>query len=141
MRRRLSMFLAALSWPLLAILMAPAVQSPLAARLAPDIKPIRSWRAVASWYGEDFHGRTTASGSPFDMYAATAAHPSLPLGSLVRIVNPKNGRSQLARINDRGPYVDGRELDMSYLVASRLGLVERGVAAVRIELLEVPPRK
>jgi len=72
------------------------------------------------------------------MYGITAAHPTLPLGSIVRIVNPRNHRSQVVRINDRGPYVEGRELDVSYEVARRLGFDERGLAKVRVELLSVP---
>jgi len=75
------------------------------------------------------------------MYAYTAAHPTLPFGSLVRLVNPRTGRSQLVRINDRGPFVDDREIDVSYGVARRLGITEKGLARVRIELLEVPPRR
>jgi rare lipoprotein A len=74
------------------------------------------------------------------MFAATAAHTWLPFGSLVRVVNTHTGRSQLVRINDRGPFIDDRELDVSYLVAERLGLVGHGVSRVRIELLEVPQR-
>ena len=74
------------------------------------------------------------------MYSATAASPTLPFGSLIRIYNPKNQVSQLVRINDRGPFVDGRELDVSYLVACRLGIQEQGVSRLRIELLEVPKR-
>lgn len=75
------------------------------------------------------------------MFAYTAAHPTLPFGSLVRLVNPRTGRSQLVRINDRGPYVDDREIDVSYGVARRLGMIEKGLASLRIELLEVPPRR
>ena len=74
------------------------------------------------------------------MYAATAAHPTLPLGSIVRVVNTRNHRSQVVRINDRGPYVEGRELDVSYAVARSLGFDQRGTAKVRLELLEVPKR-
>jgi len=74
------------------------------------------------------------------MYSSTAASPTLPFGSLIRIYNPKNQVSQLVRINDRGPFVDGRELDVSYLVACRLGIQEQGVSRLRIELLEVPKR-
>lgn len=80
----------------------------------------------------------TASGQPYDMFAATAAHAWLPLGSLVRLVNIRNGHSQLVRINDRGPFQSDREMDVSYLVASRLGLLGRGVGLVRIELLKEP---
>jgi rare lipoprotein A len=75
------------------------------------------------------------------MYAATAAHPSLPFGSVVRVVNLSTGQSELARINDRGPYLGDRELDVSYLLASRLGILEPGTASVRIELLEQPRRR
>jgi rare lipoprotein A len=74
------------------------------------------------------------------MLAPTAAHSWLPFGSLVRVVNIHTGRSQLVRINDRGPFVEDRELDVSFLVASRLGLIANGVNRVRIELLEVPQR-
>jgi rare lipoprotein A (peptidoglycan hydrolase) len=104
-------------------------------------KPIKSWTGTASWYGPGFHGRTTASGQTYDMYAATAAHPWLPLGSVVRVVNLTTGESQVARINDRGPYFGGRELDVSYMLASRLGILEPGTASVRIELLEQPQRR
>jgi rare lipoprotein A len=93
---------------------------------------------MSSWYGPGFHGRLTANGEVFDMYAPTAAHVSLPLGSLVRLVNPTNGRSRLVRINDRGPIIEGRELDVSYEVAESLGFTEQGLARLRIELLEVP---
>jgi rare lipoprotein A len=72
------------------------------------------------------------------MFSLTAAHPTLPFGSMVRLVNVKNGRSQVVRINDRGPYVEGREIDVSFLVASRLGLLDKGVDRVRIELLGEP---
>ena len=74
------------------------------------------------------------------MYGETAAHPTLPLGSIVRVVNIRNHRSQVVRINDRGPYVEGRELDVSYQVAQELGFDQRGLAKVRLELLEVPSR-
>jgi rare lipoprotein A (peptidoglycan hydrolase) len=140
MRKRFPIMLAALSWPLLVCLVASWVQAPLAARPAQPVKPIKVWSAVASWYGPQFQGQTTASGQPFDMFAPTAAHAWLPFGSLIRVVNARTGRSQLVRINDRGPFQDDRELDVSFLVASRLGLIERGVNLVRIELLEVPQR-
>jgi|SRR5208282_844189 len=103
-------------------------------------KPLAIWECTTSWYGEDFDGQPTANGETYDMYAETAAHPTLPLGSIVRVVNPRNHRSQVVRINDRGPYVEGRELDVSYEVARRLGFDQRGLAKVRLELLEVPSR-
>ncbi|MFY9527793.1 MAG: septal ring lytic transglycosylase RlpA family protein [Candidatus Acidiferrales bacterium] len=103
-------------------------------------EPLKVWEGVSSWYGEDFDGQLTANGETYDMYAATAAHPTLPLGSVVRVVNLRNHRSEVVRINDRGPYVEGRELDVSYAVARKLGFEHRGLDRVRIELLEVPAR-
>jgi rare lipoprotein A (peptidoglycan hydrolase) len=103
-------------------------------------KPLAVWECTTSWYGGDFDGQQTATGEIYDMYGNTAAHPTLPLGSIVRVVNPRNQRSQIVRINDRGPYVEGRELDVSYEVARELGFDQRGLARVRLELLEVPSR-
>jgi len=103
-------------------------------------QPLKVWECVSSWYGEDFDGRPTATGETYDMFGVTAAHPTLPLGSIVRVVNTRNHRSQIVRINDRGPYVEGRGIDVSYEVARRLGFDQRGVAKVRLELLEVPTR-
>lgn len=105
-----------------------------------QLKPLAVWDCVSSWYGEDFDGLPTATGETYDMYAATAANPTLPLGSIVRVVNPKNHRSEVVRINDRGPYVEGRELDVSWAVAHNLGFDQSGTARVRVELLKVPPR-
>jgi rare lipoprotein A len=139
MRQRLSISSAALSWPLLVLLITPGVQAPLAARPSTPPKAIKVWSGLASWYGPEFDGKKTASGQLYDMFAATAAHPWLPFGSLLRLTDVKTGHSQLVRINDRGPFIDDRELDVSYLVASRLGLIGRGVALVRIELLQEPP--
>jgi rare lipoprotein A len=139
MRQRLSISSAALSWPLLVLLITPGVQAPLAARPSTPPKAIKVWSGLASWYGPEFDGKKTASGQLYDMFAATAAHPWLPFGSLLRLTDVKTGHSQLVRINDRGPFIDDRELDVSYLVASRLGLIDRGVALVRIELLQEPP--
>jgi rare lipoprotein A len=103
-------------------------------------KPLAVWECMTSWYGEDFDGQPTATGETYDMYGDTAAHPTLPLGSIVRVVNPRNHRSRIVRINDRGPYIEGRELDVSYGVAQRLGFGQRGLVKVRLELLEVPSR-
>jgi rare lipoprotein A (peptidoglycan hydrolase) len=103
-------------------------------------KPLATWECTTSWYGHDFDGQQTANGETYDMYAETAAHPTLPLGSVVRVVNTRNHRSDVVRINDRGPYVEGRELDVSYAVAKKLGIDHRGTAKVRLELLEVPSR-
>ena len=93
-----------------------------------------SERGLASWYGRKFHGRRTSSGEPYDMYAMTAAHPTLPLPSYARIRNPANGREVIVRINDRGPFHAGRIVDLSYAAALRLDLL-RGVAPVELERL------
>jgi rare lipoprotein A len=90
---------------------------------------------LASWYGRDFNGRPTASGEIFDMYAYTAAHRDLPFGTRVRVTNEANGRSVVVRINDRGPWVEGRILDLSYAAAKALGMLEAGVVRVRLEVL------
>lgn len=108
--------------------------------LTAQTKPLAVWECTTSWYGEDFDGLRTANGETYDMYGETAAHPTLPLGSIVRVVNTRNHRSQIVRINDRGPYVEGRELDVSYEVARRLGFDQSGLAKVRLELLKVPTR-
>lgn len=89
---------------------------------------------VASWYGPGFHGRRTASGERFDQNDLTAAHRNLPLGSEVRVTNLENGRTVTVEINDRGPYVKNRVLDLSKAAARRLGIIENGVAKVRIEV-------
>ena len=92
-------------------------------------------KGVASWYGDDFHGRTTASGELYDMHALTAAHRTLPLGTVVRIVNVVNGKHVTIRVNDRGPYVHGRILDLSYAAAKTLGMVQDGVSAIQLEVV------
>jgi len=91
---------------------------------------------TASWYGEQFQGKPTASGEPFDMRALTAAHPRLPLGTLVKVTNLKNGKVVVVRINDRGPVVDGRIIDVSSSAAHALGFKERGVQTVRLDLYQ-----
>lgn len=90
----------------------------------------------ASWYGTRFHGRTTASGEPYDMYAMTAAHKSLPLPSFVEVVNLENDKRVVVRVNDRGPFVDDRIIDLSYAAAHRLGMLDAGTAPVRIRAVE-----
>jgi rare lipoprotein A len=89
---------------------------------------------TASWYGESFQGKQTASGEPYDMLDFTAAHPSLPLGTFVKVTNLNNGKAVVLRINDRGPVVDGRIIDVSYNAARALGFKERGVQKVRLDL-------
>ena len=141
MRNKLFMAWAAGRWLLLMFLFTPALQAPLVARPSEPIKPLKVWQGKASWYGSNFHGRKTANGEIYDMNAPTAAHQTLPFGSLVRLVDLKSGKSQIVRINDRGPFVEGRELDVSVHTAVRLGMQERGVARLRLELLEVPKRR
>jgi rare lipoprotein A len=92
-------------------------------------------RGVASWYGESFHGKQAANGELFDMEALTAAHRTLPLGSMVRVVNLANGKYLHVRITDRGPYVNNRILDLSRGAAARLGMMEGGLSHVRIQLV------
>ena len=140
MRRRLFMIWAALRWLPLMFLVAQGLEAPLVAHPSQPIKPIRVWSGRASWYGSKFHDRKTASGEKFDMYAATAASPTLPFGPLIRVYNTKTHVGQLVRINDRGPFADDRDLDVSYLVACRLGIQDQGVSQLRIEILEVPKR-
>ena len=91
---------------------------------------------TASWYGEYFQGKQTASGEPYDMRDFTAAHPSLPLGSFVKVTNLRNGKAVVVRINDRGPVVDGRIIDVSYNAARSLGFKERGIQKVRLDLYQ-----
>jgi len=94
-------------------------------------------QGLASWYGSKFHGRRTSSGPPFDMYAVTAAHKSLPLPTYVRVTNLRNQRSLVVKVNDRGPFVGERIIDLSYAAAAKLGMVDDGVAPVEVEAL--PP--
>lgn len=90
----------------------------------------------ASWYGPKFHGRRTANGEIFDSNALTAAHPSLPFGTKVRVTNLRNGRSVIVRINDRGPFVKGRIIDVSAAAAHILNMVNSGTASVQLEILD-----
>ena len=92
-------------------------------------------RGVASWYGEQFHGRQAANGEIFDMEALTAAHRTMPLGSIVRVVNLANGKHLYVRITDRGPYVNGRILDLSHAAAVQLDMDHEGTAHVQIEIV------
>jgi hypothetical protein len=93
----------------------------------------------ASWYGNEFAGRPTASGERFDPNRLTAASKTLPLGSVVKVENPKNGRAVTVRINDCGPFARGRSLDLSRGAARRIGITHQGVARVKLVTLETPP--
>lgn len=93
-------------------------------------------RGTASWYGADFHGRPTSSGEIYDMYRLTAAHKLMPLGTVAKVTNLENGRSVVVKINDRGPFVEGRIIDLSYSAAAALGMVDTGLSSVEIEVLK-----
>ncbi len=92
-------------------------------------------QGIASWFGPKFHGRRTSSGEPYDMYGMTAAHKSLPLPTYVRVTNLENGRSVVLRVNDRGPFVSNRIIDLSYVAAHKLGIVGSGTGLVEVKAL------
>ena len=133
-----------------AVLTRPAASAPFAApvvsptppSLAPqeptEIKRGHRLHGIASWYGKVFHGRKTASGERFNMYAMTACHPTLPFGTLVRVFNRKNHKSVVVRITDRGDLVDeGRIIDLSYAAAQQLSMAQSGLAEVDIKILKI----
>jgi len=140
MKRSIQILWATLLWVPVMFLAAQTINAPLVARSNEPVKPIKTWVGNASWYGEDFDGKKTANGEEFDSEALTAAHPSLPFGSVVRVVNPRNHKFEVVRINDRGPYQEGREIDVSYRVARKIGLTSSGVSKVRLELMQLPQR-
>ena len=107
--------------------------APPAHSVQPSIRPFQV--GTASWYGDYFEGKPTASGEPFNMYDMTAAHLTLPLGTLVRVTNLRNHRSVIVRINDRGPYVDGRIVDLSYNAAKVLRFDQQGLQRVRLDVI------
>jgi rare lipoprotein A len=97
-----------------------------------ELKPYQG-RGIGSWYGRKFHGQKTSSGEPYDMYGMTAAHPTLPIPSYVRVSNPANGKSVVVRVNDRGPFHAGREIDLSWTAAYKLGYIGQGSTLVVVE--------
>jgi rare lipoprotein A len=92
---------------------------------------------IASWYGKEFHGRPTANGEPYDMHAVTAAHKTLPLETHVKVTHKKNGRSIIVRVNDRGPFVSGRIIDLSCRAAEQLDMIGPGTARVKVEAVQL----
>jgi rare lipoprotein A len=126
----------------------PSTRSqPPTAALAPIPRPVAPPQALgspqtvkASYYGDEFRGKRTASGERYDPNQLTAASKKLPIGSLVHVTNPENGRSVVVRINDHGPYVRGRSLDLSKVAARRLGLTHKGVGRVKIARIRSRPR-
>lgn len=107
---------------------------PIVHRQAERTRPYQV--GTASWYGEYFDGKPTASGEDYDMYDMTAAHPTLPLGSYVRVTNLRNGRAVIVKVNDRGPIVQGRIIDLSYGAARVLQFEHRGVQKVRLDVVK-----
>ncbi|MBF0117779.1 MAG: septal ring lytic transglycosylase RlpA family protein [Desulfobacterales bacterium] len=101
----------------------------------PDAKGFYE-RGIASWYGNDFHGKMTANGEIYDMYAMTAAHKTLPLGTFVKVKNLNSNKEIVVRINDRGPFVRGRVIDLSYNAAKQLGISDTGLAEVEVVALK-----
>jgi len=98
-------------------------------------------RGIASWYGSKFHGRRTSSGEPYDMHAMTAAHKSLPLPTYVKVTNLKNNRQVILKVNDRGPFHDGRIIDLSHTAAVKLGIKATGTGWVEVEAINLDQKK
>ncbi|MBV9622866.1 MAG: septal ring lytic transglycosylase RlpA family protein [Acidobacteria bacterium] len=109
-----------------------AVEVPIPAQ------PLLVETGVASWYGAPYHSRRSSDGKFYDMHAMTAAHRTLPLGTIVKVTNPQNGNSVVVRITDRGPFVKGRIIDLSQAAAKQLGMIQKGTTEVRVEVLETP---
>jgi rare lipoprotein A len=104
----------------------------------PAEDPAYNKTGIASWYGRPFHGQRTANGEIYDMNALTAAHKTLPMPSYVRVTNLENGRSLILRLNDRGPFVNGRIIDVSFRAAQLLGFYEKGTARTQVEIVDAP---
>ncbi len=122
-------------------LVPPVAEGPaenLAALLPPDAQPISEETGTASWYGAPYHNRRGSNGEIYNMHAMTAAHRTLPLGSIVRVTNTKTGSVALVRITDRGPFVEGRILDLSFAAAKKLDVYLPGTATVRVEVMQTP---
>jgi rare lipoprotein A (peptidoglycan hydrolase) len=117
----------------------PAKSSPSS---NPSVRGQEPWsgelEGLASWYGADFNGHLTASGEVYDMYDMTAAHKTLPLQTRVKVHNLENGKAVQVRINDRGPYVEGRVIDLSRKAARALGMRDQGTVKVKLEILKLP---
>jgi len=106
--------------------------------ISPDNKPVQIETGIASWYGAPYHNRRGSNGEVYDMNAMTAAHRTLPLGSIVRVTNTQSGKSAVVRITDRGPFIEGRIIDLSQAAAKQIGLVQKGTGRVRVEVLKTP---
>jgi rare lipoprotein A len=106
--------------------------------IPPDAVPLATETGMSSWYGAPYHNRRSSNGEVYNMHAMTAAHRTLPLGSIVRVTNLKTGSMAVVRITDRGPFVDGRILDVSYAAAKRLDIYQPGTAKVKVEVMQTP---
>ena len=117
----------------------PKQNQPIPATKSKNSKKSKPYQVgTASWYGSYFEGKETASGEPYNMYDLTAAHPSLPLGTFVKVTNLRNGKAVVVRVNDRGPVVDGRIIDLSYSAAQVIGMKSRGIQRVRLDVVPEP---
>jgi rare lipoprotein A len=116
----------------------PEATIPPLPEIAPETKPIVVETGIASWYGAPYHNRRGSNGEIYDMHAMTAAHRTFPLGSSVRVTNLSSGQSAVVRITDRGPFIEGRIIDLSQAAANEIGLIRRGTGEVRVELLKTP---
>ncbi len=105
------------------------------------VKPGHSQKGIASYYHDKFHGRKTASGQVYNKNIPSAAHKTLPLGTKVKVTDTKTGKSIVVKVNDRGPFIGGRIIDLSRSAARQLGILKRGLARVEVEVLSVPKRK
>ena len=103
-----------------------------------DAKPLFSETGIASWYGAPYHNRRASNGEVYDMHAMTAAHRTLPLGTVVRVTDLKTESSAIVRITDRGPFIEGRIIDLSQAAAKQIGMIQRGTAEVRVDVLQTP---
>ncbi|RDC60233.1 RlpA-like lipoprotein [Alteripontixanthobacter maritimus] len=112
-----------------------AIEPPIEVE-APTPSPSATMSGHASYYGRKFHGRRTANGERFDMNAMTAAHKTLPFGTKVRVINPANGKEVTVRINDRGPFIRGRTIDLSKAAAKKIGIISRGHGSVEMDILD-----
>jgi len=109
-----------------------------AIEIAPDTRPLLVETGIASWYGAPYHNRRGSNGEVYDMHAMTAAHRTLPLGSIVRVTNSETRAFAIVKITDRGPFIEGRIIDLSQAAAQKIGLVQKGAAKVKLEVLKTP---
>jgi rare lipoprotein A len=124
----------------IALLLALALVVACSSKRPPSSAPQKGYqeKGLASWYGKPYHGRKTANGETYDMHRISAAHRTLPFGTVVKVTNLTNGRSLKVRINDRGPFVKGRIIDLSYAAAKRLQMVQDGVVRVKLVVESTP---